>query len=94
MDVHEEVTVQACGRKEDNGTNRTLWKGEQEKNTGKGAQDTLDLILLSGMTQETSKPNESDHPMKNVRAAVSGDVFSYNSISSSRRAGLSSIKYL
>lgn len=59
---------------------------------GKSPQDTLGLILLSVMSQKNSKPNESDHPMKNARAAMSGDVFSYNDMSSSRQAGLFPIK--
>lgn len=44
------------------------------------------------MSQETSKPNESEEPMKNARAAMSGDAFAYNGLSSARQAGLSSIK--
>lgn len=50
------------------------------------------MTLLSAMSQETSKPNESEGPMKNARAGMSGDAFAYNSMSSARQAGLSSIK--
>lgn len=50
------------------------------------------MTRLSVMSQETSKPNESEEPMKNTRAAMSGDAFAYNSMSSARQAGLSSIK--
>lgn len=50
------------------------------------------MTLLSVMSQETSKPNESEDPVKNARAAMSGDAFAYNSLSSARQAGLSSIK--
>lgn len=50
-------------------------KSTQEKST----QDTLNLTLLRVMSQETGKPNESEPPMKNARAAMSGDAFANNS---------------
>lgn len=50
-------------------------KSTQERST----QDTLNLTLLRVMSQETGKPNESEHPMKNARAAMSGDAFTNNS---------------
>ena len=50
-------------------------KSTQEKST----QDTLNLTPLSVMSQESGKPNESEHPMKNAKAAMSGDAFANNS---------------
>lgn len=50
------------------------------------------MTLLNVMSQKTRKPNESEDPIKNARAAMSRDASAYNSMSSSRQAGLSSNK--
>ena len=50
------------------------------------------MTLLNVMSQKTRKPNEAEDPIKNARAAMSRDAFAYNSMSSSRQAGLSSNK--
>lgn len=79
MDILEKVyPIRPMEKKEDNGAGRTFWKVEQERHPGKSTQDTLNLTLLSVMSQETRKPSESEHPMKNARAAMTGDVFANN----------------
>lgn len=69
-----------------------LGKGKQEKHPGKNTQGALNLTLLSVMSQETSKPNESEHPMKNARVE---NVFAKNNhelFQAGKQAGLSSVK--